>query len=131
MLPPATQGQTRLSLLGLSNILRWTSCLPSPLLEYPIGQITDKLKRRRWLVKAWAKVGCGALLPDCNSRTQSRLSPSTPHNSGPLRLFQKSFQQNHNSIQYRLKSQILYELIPHFDRNSDVYTTITGISQGT
>ena len=81
LLPPATQGQTRLSLSGLSNIPRWTKCrLPSQntqLDRHPLSQreTFGKLGSH----SCGSKVGGGwGVAPELQFKdTSSRLSPST------------------------------------------------------
>ena len=121
---------TRLSLLGLSNILRWTKCLlPSQnnQLDTRTGpKILEKSQNMVGKVQLWGcKVGGGALLPDCNSRT-SKTFPfplATPHNSGPLRFFKKVVTKT-TFLLKGSKVRCCRLCFLHLDHGSDVYTTV-------
>ena len=88
LLPAATQGQTRLSLLGLSNIPRWTICPGIP--NWRQGSKDWKVVSQIWRSCIQTKVGglgrCSRFaIQGQRVETFPFPTPATPKISGPLR----------------------------------------------
>ena len=92
LLPAATQGQTRLSLLGLSNIPRWTICpgIPSWRQGSKDWKLVSQICRSCIQTKVGGLGRCSRFaIQGQRVETFPFPTPATPKISGPLRFFKK------------------------------------------